>query len=143
MVWCPKRINVDIKQHLLTAEKKSDGKIQFGNFTFDQDISRNELAKAIMLHEYPLSIVSHYGFKKFASTLQPLFKMVSRNTIKSDILKIYELEKKKTYKMLGKLRSRIAITTDMWTSSQKRGFMAITAHFLDDSWILQSRIIRY
>ncbi|KAL4285326.1 hypothetical protein GQ457_16G008580 [Hibiscus cannabinus] len=40
--------------------------------------------------------------------------------------------------------SKIAITTDMWTSThQKKGFMAITAHFIDDSWILQSRIIRF
>ncbi|KAL4325625.1 hypothetical protein GQ457_11G026650 [Hibiscus cannabinus] len=40
--------------------------------------------------------------------------------------------------------SKIAITTDMWTSThQKKGFMAITAHFIDNSWILQSRIIRF
>ncbi|KAF7153498.1 hypothetical protein RHSIM_Rhsim01G0019200 [Rhododendron simsii] len=39
--------------------------------------------------------------------------------------------------------SRLAITTDMWTSSnQKKGFMAVTAHFIDNSWTLQNRILR-
>ena len=69
--------------------------MQIGDFTFDQDISREKLARAIILHEYPLSIVDHAGFRDFASSLQPLFKMVSRNTIKDDIMKIYEFEKGK------------------------------------------------
>lgn len=75
--------------------------------------------------------------------LQPLFKVPTRNTIKSDIFKIFEVEKEKTMKLMDANKSRIAITTDMWTSNnQKRGFMAITSHFIDDSWILQSRLLR-
>lgn len=32
----------------------------------------------------------------------------------------------------------------MWTSnSNKKGFMAITGHFIDDSWSLQSHIFRF
>ncbi|KAM2995862.1 hypothetical protein FF2_042760 [Malus domestica] len=32
----------------------------------------------------------------------------------------------------------------MWTASnQKRGFMAITSHFIDALWTLQSRILRF
>ncbi|KAG5572142.1 hypothetical protein H5410_061908 [Solanum commersonii] len=38
---------------------------------FDQDVSRRELAYAIILHEYPLSIVDHVGFRKFVASLQP------------------------------------------------------------------------
>ncbi|XP_060177832.1 zinc finger BED domain-containing protein DAYSLEEPER-like [Lycium barbarum] len=57
---------------------------------FDQDVSRKELAHAIILHEYPPSIVDHVGFRKFVASLQPLFKMVSRNTIKNDILRIFD-----------------------------------------------------
>ena len=47
----------------------------------------------IVLHKYPLTMVDHVGFRKYSNTLQPLFKMVSRNTIKYDILKIYDYEK--------------------------------------------------
>ena len=45
--------------------------------------------------------------------------------------------------LLGDNRSRIAITTGMWTSNQKKCFMVVIVHFIDDSWALKSRVIRY
>ncbi|KAI5312626.1 hypothetical protein L3X38_041799 [Prunus dulcis] len=59
-------------------------------------------------------------------------------------IKVFDVEREKTMKLLDTNRSRIAITTDMWTSNnQKRGFMTITSHFIDDAWNLQSRLIRF
>jgi hypothetical protein len=55
----------------------------------------------------------------------------------------YELEKKKAIEYMAGIRSRVAITTDMWTSdNQKRGYIAITTHFVDESWTLRSIIMR-
>ncbi|XP_039114509.1 zinc finger BED domain-containing protein DAYSLEEPER-like [Dioscorea cayenensis subsp. rotundata] len=97
----------------------------------------------IVLHEYPLTMVEHLGFRKFVGVIQPLFKNISRGTLKKDILKIYEHERAKTMKLFEENTNRFAITTDMWTSSnQKKGFMAIMAHYIDASWSLQGRIIR-
>ena len=139
---CIKRKNIDIKQQLLEVERRGCGTVQIGGFTFDQNISREKLARAIILHEYPFSIVDHVTFKYFSSSLQPLFKMVSRNTIKDYIMKIYDVEKGKMSSYLEKLETRIAITTYMWTSNQKKGFMAITAHYVDASWLLHHRFVR-
>lgn len=112
------------------------------SIVFDQDISRMDLASAIVLHEYPLSIVEHVGFRRFISRLQPLFQMPkSRNTVKSDILKLFALEKKKLLELFDKVSSRISITTDMWTSRQNKGYMVITAHFVDDNWLLNDVIL--
>ncbi|KAL6319805.1 hypothetical protein AAG906_036867 [Vitis piasezkii] len=105
-------------------------------------IDREKLARAIILHEYLLSIVDHVGFRDFTTSLQPLFKMVSRNTTKGDITKIYEVEKGKMISYLEKLKSRIAIITDMWTSNQKKYYMAITVHYIDESWLLHY-IVRF
>ena len=69
--------------------------MQIGGFTFAQNILREKFARAIILHEYPLSIVDHVVFKDFASSLQPLFKIVSHNTMKDDIMKFYEVERGK------------------------------------------------
>ncbi|WJZ97009.1 hypothetical protein VitviT2T_015644 [Vitis vinifera] len=44
---------------------------------------------------------------------------------------------------LEKLQSRVAITTDMWTSNQKKGYMAITVHYIDESWLLHHHIVRF
>ena len=65
-------------------------------------------------------MVEYIEFREFAGSLQPLFKFVSKNTLKSDILKIYDNEREKVLKMMDKNGSRIVITIDMWTSSTKR-----------------------
>ena len=113
-----------------------------GNYTFNQEEARKELVRMIILHEYPIMMVEHIGFRRYSKALQPLFKIVSRNTIKSDIMKLYQSEKSKQMKLLAKNKSRIAITTDMWTSSnQNKGYMSVTAHYIDDKWTLQNRIL--
>nr|XP_025703202.1 zinc finger BED domain-containing protein DAYSLEEPER-like [Arachis hypogaea] len=38
--------------------------------------------------------------------------------------------------------SRIVITTDMWTFNQEKGYMVVTAHYIDSSWNLQMRVLR-
>lgn len=55
----------------------------------------------------------------------------------------YLEEKKKALEYMSATKSRVAITTDMWTSdNQKRGYMDVTAHFIDDSWTLRNIITR-
>ncbi|XP_070682833.1 zinc finger BED domain-containing protein RICESLEEPER 2-like [Malus domestica] len=61
---------------VLTTKKKSpgitgDGSVKHGAYSFDEDNARKELAYMIILHEYPLSIVDHLGFKRFCNSLQP------------------------------------------------------------------------
>ena len=110
---------------------------------FDQEGSRGDLAHMVIMHEYPLAIVDHVGFRKFVSGLQPNFKLVLRNTLKWDILKIYDYKKQKIMAKIDNNESRVAITTDMWTSSnKKRGFMVVTGHYINDSWILESQVMR-
>ena len=59
-------------------------------------------------------------------------------------MSIYDHEKEKSMHEIEKNRSRTTITTDMWTSqNKKRGFMVVTAHFIDGLWRLQSRVMRY
>ncbi|GMP35220.1 hypothetical protein CsSME_00007759 [Camellia sinensis var. sinensis] len=123
---------------------KGEGKRKLEAYIFDQEFARKELANIIIMHEYSLSIVEHVRFKRYSYALQPLYKMVSRNIIKSNILKIYDFEKMKTLKMIEQNKSRVVVMIDMWTSSnQKREFMVITTHFIDDYWKLQSRIVRF
>ena len=56
----------------------------------------------------------------------------------------YEMERKKAIEYMASIDSRVAITTDLWTSdNQKRGYMAVTTHFIDESWTLRNIIMRY
>ncbi|CAA0809065.1 Unknown protein [Striga hermonthica] len=136
--------NKTLAQSALRFSSKEGGKVSVENYTFDPEVARKELATMITLHEYPLSIVDHVGFRRFVSALQPLFKMMTRNTIRKDIMDAYLEERKKAQEYMAATKSKVAITTDMWTSdNQKRGYMAVTAHFIDDSWMLRNIIMRF
>nr|KAJ0197142.1 hypothetical protein LSAT_V11C700359350 [Lactuca sativa] len=118
---CVHKPFTNIRQSILVQEKKVDGTTtHVSNYTFNADTSRKDLAEMIIVHEYPLSIVEHHGFRKFVGRLQPLFKVPCRNTIKDDIKRIYDYERDKTMSLLGKNKRRIAVTTDMWTSNHQK-----------------------
>ena len=69
--------------------------------------------------------------------------MISRNTLRSEIFDTYKEERERLKKLLSTIEERVAITTDMWTcENQKKGYMAVTTHFIDDDWTLESRLIR-
>ena len=81
------------------------------------------------------------AFRDLISYANPLVKNLSRNTLKSEILKLYQTEKAKAMTFLENNDSMVRITTDMWTASnQKKGYIVVTRHFVDKSWRLQSRI---
>ncbi|KAK3042761.1 hypothetical protein RJ639_000819 [Escallonia herrerae] len=125
---CKRLRQPDVRQKLLAGIMgKANAKPELG---FCQD---RELGNMIILHEYPLSIVDHAGFRRYSSALQPLFKIPTRNTVKNDIIKIYEHEREQVMKLLEGIRSRVAVTTDLWTfGNQKKGFMAVMGHFIDE-----------
>ena len=64
----------DMKQKFLVRDQHNvDSMTGVNAYHFDQDESRKELACMIILHEYPLSIVDHIGFRRYSTSLQPLF----------------------------------------------------------------------
>jgi hypothetical protein len=132
-----------LKQSSLKFSQNPDGSVCLEKYVFDQDVARKELALMICVHEYPLSMVDHVGFRKFCASLQLLFKLVSRNTIRKDILDMYDVQKLSMVTMFQQQQSRIAVTTDMWTANhQKKGYMAVTVHYIDENWILKSYLLR-
>jgi hypothetical protein len=66
-----------------------DGKVCVEKYIFDQDVSRKTLSLMICVHEYPLSMADHVGFCKLCATLQPMFTVGTKNTIRHDILDMY------------------------------------------------------
>ena len=69
---CPRRkaAGGDIRQMILKTDLK--GNVNSGAFNEKQGIEK--LAKMIILHDYPLLMVEHRGFRDFTTTIQPLFK---------------------------------------------------------------------
>ncbi|KAL2340347.1 hypothetical protein Fmac_008287 [Flemingia macrophylla] len=108
---------------------------------FDQDKCRHEIARMIIMHDYPLHMVEHPGFVAFVQNLQPQFKMVTFNSIQGDCVATYLMEKQHILKYIEGLPGRVCLTLDIWTSSQSLGYVFITGHFVDHDWKLQRRIL--
>ncbi|KAL5786380.1 hypothetical protein ACOSQ2_008772 [Xanthoceras sorbifolium] len=109
--------------------------------SFDQDRCRLEIARMIIMHDYPLHMVEHPGFITFVQNLQPRFDKVSFNTVQGDCVATYLREKHNLMKFIEGIPGRFCLTLDMWTSSQTLGYVFITGHFIDSEWKLQRRIL--
>jgi len=54
-------------------------------------------------------------------------------TLRIDILKMFDDKKSTLKKLLEINQGRVAVITDLWTTSnQKKGYMVVTAHFVND-----------
>ncbi|XP_010541714.1 PREDICTED: zinc finger BED domain-containing protein DAYSLEEPER-like isoform X2 [Tarenaya hassleriana] len=108
---------------------------------FDQDRYRREIAKMIIMHDYPLHMVEHPGFISFVQSLQPRSEMVSFNTVQGDCVATYLAEKQNVMKYLEGVPGRFGLTLDFWTSKQTLSYVFITGHFIDSDWNLQKKLL--
>lgn len=83
---------------------------------FDQEKSRRDLTELIINKELPFNFVEDYSFQKYVLGINPKVKFVSRNTVKNDCMKIYEVEKNKLKEFFLSSSPRVSLTTDTWTS---------------------------
>ncbi|KAF8661542.1 hypothetical protein HU200_056963 [Digitaria exilis] len=102
---------------------------------------REALAEMIIIDEMPFRTVEGEGFKRYSKVLQPRFDPPSRVTVARDCMQRYVKEKPKLKKILR--NQRICLTTDTWTSRQNLCYMSLTAHWIDDEWNLQKRILNF
>ncbi|XP_019452679.1 PREDICTED: zinc finger BED domain-containing protein DAYSLEEPER-like isoform X1 [Lupinus angustifolius] len=109
--------------------------------TFDQDRCRRDIARMIIMHDYPLHMVEHPGFVAFVQNLQPQLNTVTFNSVQGDCVATYLMEKQNLTKYFEGLPGRVCLTLDIWTSSQSVGYVFITGHFVDSDWKLQRRIL--
>ena len=103
---------------------------------FNPTTFRELLASVVVRHELPFQFVEYEGIRDCFTYLNSEVKVVSRNTIRSDVLKMYRMEKVKIRDALSCVPGRICLTSDYWTSITTDGYMSLTTHFIDNSWII-------
>jgi hypothetical protein len=57
-------------------------------------------------------------------------------------MKVYLFEKEILKKQLRSVES-ISLTCDLWTSNQNLYYLALVAHYIDDEWNMQSRVLNF
>ncbi|MCH90034.1 zinc finger BED domain-containing protein DAYSLEEPER-like, partial [Trifolium medium] len=101
---------------------------------FNQLACRKALATYIILDEQPFKTVEGEGFKHYSKIMQPLFNIPTRKTIANDCFQLYMDEKRLLKAFFKTDCSRVALTTDCWTSIQNLNYLTLTAHFVDNEW---------
>ncbi|KAH7670513.1 Ribonuclease H-like protein [Dioscorea alata] len=91
--------------------------LSFSSQSFDMSKIREVMAKMITVHEYPFRMVEHFWFNVLMKSMNSQYERISRNTAKSDCLRLHEIEKE------------LAI--------------CLTIHFIDLDWKLKKRIISF
>jgi len=110
---------------------------------FDQEKLRYLLVKMFIALELPFSKVEHPDFQEFISNLNPKFSLISRTTVARDTLLLWDVEKAKLKIFLAQHCQRVSLTADTWTSIQNLCYMCVTAHFIDNNWTLQNRVLSF
>lgn len=108
---------------------------------FDQDRARREIARMIIMHDYPLHMVEHHGFVSFVQNLQPRFDLVGFGGVQGDCIATYLSEKQGVMKFIEGMPGRVCITVDSWTSSQSMGYLFMTGYFMDIDWKIHRRLL--
>nr|GLL33406.1 zinc finger BED domain-containing protein RICESLEEPER 2-like [Ipomoea trifida] len=125
----------DLRQMFVTNEGK------LASRKVDPNIARELLASAVIKHDLPFSFVEYDGIRKWEKYLNPDVPSISRNTLVSDITKIYFQEKEKLKQVLANIKNRICLTSDVWTACTSEGYICLTGHFVDENWKLNSKIL--
>jgi hypothetical protein len=122
---------------------QSSKKITIKNMEYSETECRKLLANMIIEDELSFQFVEHNGFQKLVAGLRSEFELHSADTVKKDIMQTYESHKNSVKKILQDVSGRISLTTDVWTSQQQLGYIAITAHYIDINWNLVSFLMSF
>ncbi|XP_042958031.1 zinc finger BED domain-containing protein RICESLEEPER 1-like [Carya illinoinensis] len=110
---CPRRSSRDIGQMMLS---QGSGSISVSTPKFETKQYRELLIAAIVKHELPFRFVEYSGLRSLLQYLRLDVPIISRNTARTDLVKIYNREKRRIKCMLNDSPGRISLTSDLWTS---------------------------
>ena len=137
---CPQITQEDRDRFLATLKSKpSDG----DQVIFYPVVFRGLIAKYFISAEIAFRKAEDPAWKEMINYCQPSFRVVGRQSVRADCLLLYEEEKLMLSDQFSKLKSHVSLTADLWSSNQNLGYLGVTAHFVDEEFELQKKIISF
>ena len=134
---CPKPYNVGRKTMVDRAKES-------GARNLDQKVVRDLMTRMIVQHDLPFQLVEWDGFKEYTKYISSdEVQCVSRDVVTADVMKVYMLEKEKLKNQLARISGRVCLTFNCWTSSTTRGYFTLTAHYVDEDWKLNTKLLNF
>ena len=111
---------------------------------YDPKVDKEMVSEIIIYHDLPFHYVEYEKVRERDKYLNPECEPICRQTASREVYKRYEIEKLKLKEMFACYQGRVSFTSDLWTSrSQVRGYICLTAHYIDEKWKLHSHILAF
>lgn len=98
-----------------------------------EELITESITEMVALDLLPISFVEGKGFKRFLRRALPDYKCPSRNTFKTRLFLLHDVEKKKLENKIKNF-SNVALTTDMWTARNNDDYITVTLHGINEGW---------
>jgi len=112
-------------------------------FGYTEKGAEELLTNFIVEDDQAFQLVECPSFREFVTFICPKYKHKSADTVKRRVMEMFRKSKDELKTILNDNSSKLSYTSDIWTSPTQEAYMAITAHFIDDNWDLQSFIIAF
>ncbi|KAL2942307.1 putative AC9 transposase, partial [Bienertia sinuspersici] len=111
-------------------------------FIYNTDRMIAEFGKFVIADEFLSSFGEspNYEYSNRVA-LQPQYRRVPRNTLKRRTQQSYYAYRGYLMETFRTYDGHVSLTSDTWTSTYGEPFVCVTAHWIDDDWLLQKRII--
>jgi hypothetical protein len=118
----------------------ADGSVR--SWDYDSSTARTELCRLIATLDLPLGFGAHPAFERYIRIAHnPRFHAISRTTTTKDFVKVFDQRHILLLDCLKNSISCVALTSDIWSGNAKEDYISVVAHFVNEDWNLQKRII--
>ncbi len=109
----------------------------------NEENAKNALVNFIIATNQPFNIVEQKTFQDYSNLLSQNSVKIPKcgKTIKSRIDERFIEEKEKLKNTFSNINSKISFTLDGWTSPNNLSLIAITAHWISDSWEMKNCLL--
>jgi hypothetical protein len=89
----------------------------------------------------PFTVYESESFKDILLFFNSSVALWSRVTARNVLLEVFSSMKKQVKEYLQAVRSKISLTSDMWTSLAGEPYIGLTCHWIDAFWKLHSMVV--
>lgn len=128
-------VHLENHHNITLAKRRRTARALDGYSSIDPEHAVEALVDFIVAGAHPFILVENKQFVAFCSIIAPGFQVPVRHTIRKKVMMRWQAQKERVRAhLLHDLQFRRAsLTTDMWTSSAKRGYMVVTLHYVNST----------
>lgn len=120
------------------------GNILSGNFSYNHNKTRSEMARFVVTTNVPLGMGECQPFMRLVNgSFTPAYKRIPRSTLRRDIFNAYKDMKNVLIASLDSRDGFFSLTCDSWKGCKEEYFLCVTCHWIDVDWNIQKRILGF